>query len=373
MKIIHLISGLTDGGAEAVLFQLCKFGSQEHIVVSFQNEGKYGSLLKKENVRVICLNMQKANILSSFKMLISILKKEEPDVVQTWMYHANFLGGLACKLSGIDNIFWGVHNSDPLSHSIKKSTRLLVILSAWLSKFLPKKIICCSIKAAERHKEIGYSGVKFEIVPNGYDLNKFFPDNNKRISIRNEFSISDDTYLLGMVARYNPQKDHENLLNALSLVKAKIKNIKVLLVGQNINTENKKIVNLIKDLSLEDLIILADVRSDIASIMNGIDIHVLSSHAEAFPNVLSEAMACGTPCVSTNVGDAKIILGENGILVPARNPQQLAEGILNMVTEIEKVENPAIKRDEIHKYIKNNFSVEKMTVEYERIWADAII
>jgi glycosyltransferase involved in cell wall biosynthesis len=372
MKILHIITGLSNGGAEGVLYRLCKYdGQAEHIVVSMMDEGKYGRLLKKEGVNVHYLNLPAGKVtFSALSKLYRLIRMLKPDVVQTWMYHADLIGGVVAKLAGVKKVFWNVRHTTLESGKSKRSTILIAKLCAKLSGFIPEQIIYCAHEAQAIHKNLGYKKGKAKVIGNGYDLALFDQNVQFREMILNEFSISNKEVLLGMVGRYDPQKDHSNLISALGIVKQKGFEFKLLLIGKQLDDSNDELLEQINSESVSDNIRLLGQRTDIPSVMNALDIHVLSSSfGEAFPNVLAEAMACGTPCVTTDIGDAALIVGNTGWVVPPKDMQALANAIMQAIKE--KQENHLAwlnRQKECRERIVDNFSIEKMIDAYHRVW-----
>ena len=171
-----------------------------------------------------------------------------------------------------------------------------------------------------------------------------------------------------MVARYTNKKDHNNLLNALSLLRSKNINFICILVGPDNNKKNLDLTNKIKELNLNNYIKLLGSKNDITQVMNWIDIYVQSSkYGEGFPNVVAEAMACGTPCVVTDVGDAALIVGKTGYVVPPNNSFKLGRAIERMILEINK-KNWSKKKNQSKLRIKNNFGINIMIKSYNKLW-----
>lgn len=370
MNILHIASGLGDGGAEAVLYRLCTNDtSNKHIVLSFMDEGKYGSLLKANGIEVYCLNTIRGKIgIKHILKLYSLIKKLKPDVVQTWLYHADFLGGIIAKIAGAKRIVWGVHHTilDP-KHS-KLKTRLIAKACAILSNFIPNEVVYVARRSQKIHECLGYNMQLSTVIPNGYDLSVFYPDNEARNEIRNEFELGGEL-IFGMVARFDPFKDHDNLLKAFSLFKAKGFPFKLLLVGTNMTLDNQELMSLIHKEGLVNNVVCLGQRNDIPKIMNALDIHVLSSNSEAFPNVLCEAMACGTPCVSTNVGDASLIIDKMGLIVPVCNPQALSKALVDMVQNWKANNLLWINtKEKARQRVINEFSIEQMVQNYNNTW-----
>lgn len=371
---IHIITCLDNGGAESVLYRLVSVSPKNHHVVSMMGLGKYGPILKEAGVAVTCLNMPsgRVNFRGLFR-LYSLLKKEKPMVVQTWMYHADLLGGLVARIAGVKNVHWNIRHSELEPGKSKRSTIFVAKACAFLSRWIPLKIICCAEKAMQVHARYGYDKSKMVVINNGYNLSLFKPDSDARNRVRAELKLSDDTLLLGMVGRFNVQKNHKGLLDSLRQLKEQEVEFKCALVGAGMNQVNADLSTWIEKAGLVNDVLLLDQRSDIPAIMNAMDIHVFSSSfGEGFPNVLAEAMACGTPCVTTDVGDAALIVGETGWVVPVNDTDSFSNAVYMAVNEWsenfiawESRKNSAIKR------VEDNFSLAKMVDAYHRVWHSA--
>ena len=370
-KVLHIITGLGDGGAEGVLYRLClNSKAANHIVISLMDDGKYGALLRQKGIEVytLGLNPRKPSILKFFR-LIRLIRSVNPDVVQTWMYHADLLGGFASKIAGIKRIFWGIRHSTLDAGKAKRSTIMIARICANVSGWLPEKIVCCANKALSVHADMGYAKDKLLVIPNGYDLSRFKPDIMAGQSVRHEFGVDTSEFLVGKVGRYDPFKDHGNLLQALAQLKTNGLKFRCLLVGKGLSSDNLTLVQLIRELNIKDDIILAGQRSDIPAVMNALDLHVLASSSEGFPNVLAEAMACGTACVTTNVGDAPDIIGDVNLTCPPGDSKALAELMSNAHQQWSK--HPQLWAK--HKLnctviIQQRFSIQSMVSSYESCW-----
>ena len=335
MRIAHIITDLGDGGAELTLFKICKYDfKNQHIVISLKGKGKYFSLLNKLGIKVFFLNI---NLFRFYKIffLIKLLRSLKPNIVQTWLVHADFLGSIAAKLANIKSIVWNVRYSKIELGKAKLTTILIINLLSKLSHSIPKLIIVVSKKARRIYELKGYNKKKLKFIPNGYDLSFLKIDAHQNKKFRKKNNIKKNIPIIGCVSRYDPQKDHLNLLNALSLIKSKNINFICTLIGTNVNKNNISLVNDLKKLKLFKYVKLLGKNNNIPQVMNGLDIHVLSSsYGEGFPNVIAEAMACGTPCVVTDVGDSAFIVGKTGWVVPPNNTLKLAKVIENALYEI---------------------------------------
>lgn len=368
MKVLHIITGLQDGGAEGVLYRLVTNDiDNEHHVISLTPGGKYRKLLVNAGCKVTSLNMKGFfSLFAAIWRLISILRKEQPSVVQTWMYHADLIGGFIARLFCEARVVWGIRHSNHSDAS--KVIRYLAVISAKLSTWIPYKIVCCSEVAAQHHQAIGYSTDKFVIIPNGYDFSSLRDVAGAKQIFLNELGLDSDTFLIGCVARWNEQKDHNNLLAALPAPMQN--NFHCLLVGSGCTEDNVELTRLIEKYDLTDCTSLLGARNDIPMIMSALDLHVLpSSHGEAFPNVVAEAMACGTPCVVTDVGDAAMIVSEYGWVVSPRNSRDLSNAIFDALDMHDSNQLVSLGEDAKSSVIER-FDITVMCNKFNQAWKD---
>lgn len=369
-KVLHIISSLNDGGAEALLYRICiKDNSLSHVVISLSDIGKYGPFLKSNNIPVHALSMSKnLSFIYSFIHLFNLIKSYKPDVVQTWLYHADFLGGIAARLAGVKNIFWGVHHTNLNFKESKLTTIIISKINSFLSFFIPKKIIYCALSSRIANESIGYVKSKGIVIYNGYDSKKFDIDNYSRLHFRNSLNISNKTFFVGHVGRFHPYKDYSTLIKSFSLV-PKNCDIKFLLVGTDLDNDNPELVSLINSYNLNNNVILFGRSENVKDVMNGIDLFILSSNSEAFPNVLNESMLCGTPCITTDVGDAKIIVDKYGVVVDIADYTSLSEGIIKMYDEFNNDVPNWLKRcNNSRSFIIHNYELDLMIKQYNMTW-----
>jgi glycosyltransferase involved in cell wall biosynthesis len=369
-RVVHVITGLEDGGAEAVLYALCANDkSHEHCVVSLTGPGKYAALLQQVGVRVECLSMPRGRFtLRGAAQLWRLLRGLRPDVVQTWMYHADLVGGVLAKLAGVPRVFWGIHHSTLGAGTSRRTTVAIARLNAWLSPWIPAGIVCCADSARRVHESLGYAVSKFTVIPNGYDLSRFHPDPVARARLRGEWCVQDQLPVVGMVSRFHPLKDHETLLRALGRVRQAGKDFRCVLVGNGLSSDNAQLAYMLEQNGLGDRALLLGQRADVPAIMSALDLHVLSSREEAFPNVLAEAMACGTPCITTDVGDAATIVGETGWVVPPGNAAELARAVDAALVARSDSESWPQRREAARTSIERRFRLESMIGAYRALW-----
>lgn len=370
MRILHLISGLGNGGAEGVLYRVATCDAEnEHIVMTLSGEAYYGPRLRLRGVPVISIPVARGAwaLLGLFRALVNI-RRIKPDVIQTWMYHADLLGGFMALFCGRPPVIWGIRCTD-----VQGKTSFIRQLCARLSHYLPSRILINSHCGASAHQSIGFDRAKIVVVPNGFDTSLLRPCSKARQRIRDEFGFSASDFLIGMVARWHPHKDHASLLEGLAAFSRTARIAwRCILVGPGISAENAELVALIRCHGLSEKVVLAGPRENIAEIMNALDLHVLPSmFGEGFPNVVGEAMACAVPCVVTDLGDSPFVVGESGWIVPVRAPRELSHALMEAGRVYENRSEWNQRRMESRARIEREFSLGRMLDAFRAVWGDA--
>lgn len=408
IRVLHIISGLGQGGAESVLTRLASHSQEKNIVLSFADEGVYGESIRQAGIELHCLGMQAGRITpSDFWRLIKKIRELKPDVVQTWMYHADFIAGLAARLAGFKHIAWGIRNSGYQLKQSSRSAYYLARLSGLVSRLIPQKIIACGEQAAYLHQQWHYDKSRMQVIQNGYDLSRWQEDTAAAKALRQTWGVQTNQPVLGFVARWNPLKDHASLLCAFKALQQYYPDARLVLIGKGLETSNAQLMKVLQDLGLvaaggADMpdapptfemsdnakvpamdryqakrqadVLLLSMRHDVPAIMSALDLHVLSSIAEGFPNVVAEAMACGTPCVVTDVGDAALMVGEFGWVAKPSQPSDLAEKMRQALSYVQGLSDSdkTHYKQEIRQYVLENFSLETMVQRYEQIWREML-
>lgn len=372
MLVAHIITGLFVGGAEGTLFRLVTSDTESsHVVISLMGPGYYGPLAEQSGVSIYCLNMPRGRLkVNAIIRLTRILLEIKPDVVQTWMYHADLIGGVVARACGIPRIFWGVRNSTLVVGKSQSSTIGVAKLCALISGFIPTGIVSCATSAKAVHVKMGYDTRKFAVIHNGIDTARYRFDRAGRDELRKQWGITDATTVVGMVARFDAQKDYETFFQALSILHNQGHDFFATAIGEGVEGGCGSIGLLNADRNLRKRVFLSSQRSDIVRVLSALDIHVLSSQfGEAFPNVLAEAMSCNTPCVATNVGDSEAIIGGTGWVVAPRDPVALANAILEAMRErLQDRRMWDARRAQARTRIELNFGLQGMCKSYNQLW-----
>ena len=375
MRVSHIITGLNTGGAEMMLNKLLGAMSKEEFeqdVISLTDIGPIGAKIRSYGVRVGALGMRRGvpNPLAVLKLAVW-LRRSRPAVIQTWMYHADLIGGLAGKLAGGIPVAWGIRHSNLDPQGNKCSTIWTAKASAKLSPYLPDRIVCCSEASRREHTRLGYTSEKMVVIPNGFDLDLFRPNKEARLTVRQELGIPENALLIGLVARFDPLKDHRNFVKAAIMLHTTKPTAHFLLCGDRITWDNAVLAQWIDAASLSGHFHLLGRRKDIPRLVAALDIATSSSFGEGFPNVLGEAMACGVPCAVTDVGDSALIVRDTGRVVLPRDPTALAAAWHDL---IEQGEDIRLRLGEAaRRRIKENFSLPIITSRYENLYRKMVL
>lgn len=371
-KIVHVIMSLNIGGAELMLKRLVLHSHQnkqfEHIIITLTDLGVMGPELQNEGITVHSLGMKSLPTLPLiFLKLQKLLKKIQPDVVQTWMYHSDLLGGLAAKSLGVKKIIWGIRNTE-LNTKRNFSRQAMINLCAKLSYSIPSQIICVANTAMDTHiNQGGYDASKMLVIPNGFDINKFKPNEKQRLELRNKLNINSDELVIGNVGRFDPVKNHENFIKACISLLQKGYKFKVLLAGRDVDLNNPEISKFFKNNKLSKYFLFLGEIDEIPSFYNAIDVFCLCSYTEGFPNVLGEAMATEKVCLATDAGDAWVVITDNGFRIDSTGFADIAialeTNVLNKaLSDLNDIGNAA------RLAIVNNYSINKIVSQFEDLY-----
>lgn len=369
MKLLHVITSLSSGGAERSLYNILANGMEKHCettVLSLQDAGNYGPKIKLLGIPVYTLNMGRA-LPTPYAIcrLRQLIKNLRPDIIQGWMYHGNLAAWLAVRFAAKKPaLAWNIRHSLYDLESEKLMTRQVIRANRWLAKSVDA-LLYNSHLSRQQHKAFGFPDTRGQVIPNGFALDEWRPNRIDKMIKRRELSIPHNALVIGHVARYHPIKDHVRFVRAAVRVAKLRSDVHVILVGRDVNQDNKALYSLIPN-DIKSRFHMFGEREDICQLMRAMDVFCQSSWSEAFPNVLGEAMASGVPCVATDVGDSALIVGDTGIIVPPKDENLLSEALMSLLEKTllgqEGMAQAARHRIEV------NFSLDAVVNQYSHLY-----
>lgn len=367
-RILHIITDLDMGGAERSLLQLCPLLRQKGfdcVVLSLVGNGCLEPEFEKAGIPVYSLQLSYGSFsLAALRRTLLLLRQLRPDFLQGWMYHGNLLAAFAGLISGLSFNF-GIRQCVYDLQKEKSLTRLIIKLGAVLSNW-SGAIIYNSDLSRLQHFDFGYADCKSALIHNGFNTVRFCPDENRRLQKRQQLGVSDDVFLIGTLARYHPVKGYDVLLKAAKILEGENPDIRFVCAGKGLNPMCSELSELQSFYGSPENISFLPEQAAPEEWLPAFDLFVLPSHSEAFPNALGEAMSCALPCLSSAVGEAVTLLGDESLSFRAGDVQGLVSGILNMRNM------GASGRKEIavkmRQRICENFSIEKMAENFCRLY-----
>ena len=303
--------------------------------------------------------------------LVPLVRRINPHLIIGWMYHGNLAASLAAVAApGHVPVFWNIQQSLYDISSERHPTAALIRLGVPVSR-QPSAIIYNTLVGAQQHEAFGYCSTKRIIIPTGFDYLQFRPDADVRRQVRAELGLSEDAVLIGLIARYHPMKDHAGFLKAASLVVRSRPEVRFLLSGMRVNSNEPVFRNLLREHNLENRVLLLGERKDMPRITAALDIACsASAWGEGFSNAVGEAMACGVPCVVTDVGDSAYLVSDTGLAVPPRQPEAFAKALSQLVSGgsswRQQLGQAARQR------IETEFSLASVASRYEEIYRNSL-
>ena len=342
MNILHVIISLTAGGAENSLKRLIESHKDDtnyqHSVLSLTTIGKVGGQLQASGIEVCSLGLKSSLSLPiTFIRLIKFIRKANPDIVHTWMYHADLLGGLAAWVMR-KKVIWSIRNTNISINSGTATTTVHIMnICAYLSSYIPKKIVCVANAALISHSNYGYNKKIMTVIPNGYDVNKI---NQAAVKIprdvfRHSLNITQDAIVIGSVGRYNDYKDYPTFIKTAVILLKSSPALQFLLVGRDVDYDNKILTQLIIETGHQNSFILLGERS-----------------------------------VTTDAGDAAMMVGNEALVVDYSQPNLLAKSLQKLLNLTVSQRSKIGK--ELQQHIKNEYSMIKVKKSYEALYQQVI-
>ncbi len=320
--IVHIITNLSSGGAERMLYKLLAESTAnddarfQHVVLSMVGKEYIGEKIEALGIPVHTLGLKRASLPSPKVLfeLLRLVRKYEPSVLQGWMYHGNLAAWFAAKMMrGLKPAlsFNIRHSISDIAHE-KPLSRLVIRLGARAARSA-QAVIYNSRTSATQHEKLGYPSHLRKILPNGFDLEIYQQAAMERESVRAELGFSAQHFVMVLIGRFHPMKDHETFFRAAHLLKRDVPDARFVLVGRETDSSNSSLVTKLQSLGLENDFILLGERTDVPQVLAGVDVLTsCSAWGEGFSNVIGEACASSRPVVVTDVGDALDIVGEHG-------------------------------------------------------------
>lgn len=331
IQVTHLITGLNTGGAEMMLYKLIK-GTQDqgfcHTVISLTDNGPIGERITALGVPVEAFGIQKSirGVVNLFK-LRKRLKALQGGLLQTWLYHADLVGILFARVP----VIWNIQNGKLDPQKSPWTTRFIQWGCARLSA-KPAAIVYCAESAQRDHEELGYQNEKSLVIENGTDMEVFHPDRQAKSALYDRLSLPSDTKIVGHFGRYDDQKNYPMMMNVFGRIAQERQDTHFVLCGLHLDPNNTELMELVATNGVADRIHLLGLRQDVDRLLPAFNVFALTSaYGEGFPNVLGEAMACGVPCVSTDVGDARRIIGRAESIAAVGDEEAFATAILDIL------------------------------------------
>ncbi len=370
IKIAFIITGLSRGGAERMLIKLLK--SMDRTRYTPAVFCLTDNLTLSPELEAIGVSVHHYRLNSPLYLGYHLIKfirdcrAFSPDILQGWMYHGNILAWIVRRFCQAKLIF-GIRATLYGFKLEKPQTRLMIRLGGILSKFADR-IIYVSQIAREHHEAIGYAPHHACVLANGFELDKFKPNDTYRQDYRLRMGVMDHEILIGYFARFHKIKGHLDLIEAFSQVHRRFPHTKLALAGLSLDESNIMIQEALRHFKLTNHVLLLGELSTPERILPTLDIFASPSHQEGFPNVVGEAMACQIPCVVTDVGDSALCVGDTGIVVPAMAPDQLAQGLCQMIQDPNRVALGVRARERI----ETEFALSAIVKKYEKVY-DSIV
>lgn len=366
LGVTHVITGLERGGAETLLVRALESipeGEVASDVISLTGRGVYADAIEALGFEVRHLGMHSIPRPWELRRLRKELAERDPDLIQTWLLHANVIAGLPAARLGLP-VVWGVHVSEIEKSRFGARAALVGRAERRLSATVPDLIIACSQRSEEAMLAAGYRADRIVTIPNGFDLDRFSPDRSARDEVRRDLGIDNSAQVVGHVARLHPLKDHRAMLEAAGRALERVPEAIFVLCGEGVEPGAPEIADVAKRLG--DRARLLGDRSDVARIYAACDLFVSSSLSEALPLAVGEAMASGVPVVATDVGDSAELVGDTGMIVPPGSPSELATAIVaSLDLPSERLdEQGAAARRRIHEH----YRLDLMAGRYVEAW-----
>jgi glycosyltransferase involved in cell wall biosynthesis len=367
INLLHILSSLQIGGAEKQVVTLLKHVDKKKyriILCCLHSGGPLEKEIKNEEIEIVLLRMRLRYILFAMFKLIRLMKKENIQIVHTHLYFDHLFGRIAARIAGVPVIVTTEHGRGMW----KKGRHLLFERIA--NRFTDMRIAVSEDIRQIRIQREHTPPEKVITIPNAINEDDFIVSDYVHSDKRKALGINSDDLVIGTVARFDPDKALDKLLEAAYLVVKSIENVKIILVGNG--PLRKNLEDHAARLKIADKVVFTGARTDIVELLSIMDVFVISSIREGIPVSLLEAMAAERAVVATNVGgNAEVINDEScGLIVAPNDIDALAIGIISLLN------NKALRERMGRKArvrIQENFSVKSQVGKIESLYEEILM
>lgn len=375
--VLHFIHTIGGGGAEAMLISLASSLDPERFrsVVVAINAAPWPHLVRRLNEAGVTVHDLEGTAFlqpATLSRLRAVLRAEAPDIVQTWMHHADLVGGWVARLAGVRKIVWSVHCREVHRNpeDSDRKTALFRRALGFSSRVIPARIVSCSDAALEDHAVLGYPRAKMRWIPNGIDAERFKPDMDAALDTRKDLKLPPQAPVIGFVGRFHEMKDLPTYLRAAALLQARVPQAHFVFCGGVEVAMSEEERALLALLPHRDQVRFESFRPDPWRLYPALNVFSLSSRTEACPMTVIEAMACGVPCVTTDVGDCARLLEGVGEVVPVRDAAALAEA-WERALSLGPAAGQAL-RERSRQRVLEHFTIAQAARQYEQTYTELL-
>ena len=337
-----------------------------HIIICLAGETDFSNFLVSKNYKIY--HLKGSNILETPLVLIKLfklIKKFKPDIIQTWLYHADFLGSLVKILNPKIKLIWSIHHASNSLEFESLHTKIVFHILLIISKYIPDKIIFCSDFSYRVHKSLGYQLKRSIIINNGINREVFRPNNKLRKYFRSNYSINENKFIIGMASRFDPNKGIDIFLDIIQKLE-KIKfDASYIICGYKINKWNDDLKSLIDKRNLNGKVILLGEFPDTHIFFNSIDLLICPSRTESFGLVVLEALSCGTKVICSNLEPLENLVGSNYVV-----KDNNIDIYIKKIIELKRKFDYGTERKPFRENILKIYNIKNMISRYNEIYLE---
>lgn len=365
LQVLHVISGLGAGGAEHMLARLIAATPEiRHSVFSVSGAGALTPQIASSGGSLLGSAAGVSPRHRDFRLLASYCRRVKPEIIQGWMYHGNIAALYAKLLAPNAALLWNIRQQLPPPSIASVPTKILLKLHAKASG-IPRAIIYNSVTAAESHESVGVRQASRVLLPNGFDVDLYHPDEAARRQTRDQLGLQENDVAIGLVARFDPWKNHAAFFRVARRLLSTWPNVKFILAGNGTEASNPEIQALIPPAVQPRLRLLGD-RRDMPSLLPALDIACNVSLGEGFPNAVGEAMACGVPNVVTPVGSSKYLVSDCGLVADGVDEESIYSALDKMLSYSSSQRRALGARS--RERIVSEFSIKSVARQYTHLY-----